>query len=326
MLTSWEGTRLYNYSPFIYTIGSKNIAITGKGEINGSASETWAKWKKLQNEDKRLCRKMNNENVPLEQRVFGENHYLRPHLIQFYDCENILIDGITIKDSPFWCLHTVYSNNITIRNLKYKAKNYNNDGIDPESSSNVLIENITFNNNDDNIAIKAGRDREARMLNIPSENIIIRDCRFNGHNAIAIGSEMSGGVRNVFVEDCSYAGKVINGIYLKGNRDRGGEVRDIYVENLTFDTTKSVIIIDSNYKNQGSCCPPSFKKIFINKVKCNFANEYGISLNGYKEMYIDSVFIQNVTINEATVPVEIRYVKDLEMKSVIINGKDFSNN
>ena len=280
VLTSWEGTRIYNYSPFIYTYEAKNVAITGGGVIDGSASQTWAKWKEIQRQDQDLCRKMNHENTPLEQRIFGDEHFLRPHLIQFFNCENILVDGITITDSPFWCLHTIYSRNIIIRNVQYNAHNYNNDGIDPESCSDVLITNISFDNNDDNIAIKSGRDLEARTLNIPSKNIVIRNCRFKGHNAIAIGSEMSGGVNNVFVEDCTTSGKVINGIYLKGNKDRGGEVRDIFVRNIDFDTTESVILIDSDYKHQGECCPPSFNNIYVDNIKCNSAKEYGISLNG----------------------------------------------
>jgi polygalacturonase len=139
VLTSWEGTKVYNYSPFIYTYGATNVAITGEGEIDGSSAESWAKWKELQKADKKLLRKMNNENIPVKQRVFGEGHYLRPHLIQFYNCKNILVEGIKISDSPFWCLHLIYSENITIRNLTYEANNFNNDGIDPESCTNVLI-------------------------------------------------------------------------------------------------------------------------------------------------------------------------------------------
>ncbi len=325
VLTSWEGTRLYNYSPFIYAYQASNVAITGKGEIDGEASETWQYWKDLQNKDKRLSRKMNNESTALEERVFGTGHFLRPHLIQFYECEKILVEGVKISDSPFWCLHLVFSKNITIRNLIYDAYNFNNDGIDPESSENILIENIIFDNKDDNIAIKAGRDLEARTLNIPSKNIVVRNCKFKGHNALAIGSEMSGGVNNVFVEDCSYAGNVIYGFYLKGNRDRGGEVHDIYARNLEFDSTRSTIIIDSNYKNQGSCCPPLFKNIFVEKVTANYASDHGIYLQGYKERPLDSITIRNITIKEAATPLEYFHVNHLLLDNVKINGLDFSN-
>ncbi len=323
VLTSWEGTRLYNYSPFIYTFQQKNIAITGEGEIDGEASETWHKWKKKQEADKLLTRKMNNENIPVEQRIFGEGHWLRPHLIQFYECENILIDGIKITDSPFWCIHPIFSKNIIVRNVKYDAQNYNNDGVDPESSENVLIENIDFNNQDDNIAIKAGRDLEARTLNRPSKNMVIRNCRFGGYNAFAIGSEMSGGVNNVFVENCSYSGNVIYGIYLKGNLDRGGEVSDIYVRNIEFDATESAILIDSYYKEEGSCCPPLFKNIFIEDVTCKTTRDYGISLIGAESKPLENISIKNVTVHKPAKQVKILHVNQLKIENVKLNGEDF---
>ncbi len=319
VLTSWEGTRVYNYSPFIYAYNCSNIAITGEGEIDGNASDTWNLWKHTQDDDKALLRKMNNDGFPFEERVFGKGHYLRPHLIQFYECENILVEGITITDSPFWCLHFVYSESITVRDLNYAAFNFNNDGIDPESSKNILIENIVFNNRDDNIAIKAGRDREARTLGISSENIVIRNCKFKGHNAVAIGSEMSGGVNNVFVENCSWAGSVVYGFYLKGNRDRGGQVSNIYARNLEFDTTVSTIIIDSNYKNQGSCCPPLFKNVFVEDVSANYASDYGIYLKGFEAKKLDSIFIKNVNIKFAEKEFEFSNVNLLSMENVIIN-------
>ncbi len=323
VLTSWEGTRAYNYSPFIYANGANNIAITGKGEIDGNASTTWNNWKSLQDPDKKLIRGMNNQEVPLEERVFGKGHFLRPHLVQFYECKNILVEDVKISDSPFWCLHFVFSSDITVRRVTYEAFNFNNDGIDPESSENVLIEDVVFNNRDDNIAIKAGRDLEARTLKRPSRNIVVRNCLFSGHNAIAVGSEMSGGVHDVYVEDCSFAGKVIYGFYLKGNRDRGGMVHDIYARNIEFDSTRSTIIIDSNYKNQGSCCPPHFKNIWIEHISASHASDHGIYLNGSPQVHFDSVFIRDVEIKSAPQPVEVNFMDHLEMEGVRINGQAF---
>lgn len=321
VLTSWEGTRAYNYSPFIYAKGASNVAISGKGEIDGNASDSWSTWKHLQDPDKKVIRAMNNEAVPLEERVFGAGHFLRPHLIQFYECENILVEDVKISDSPFWCLHFVFSKEITVRRISYEAFNYNNDGIDPESSENVLIEGVVFGNGDDNIAIKAGRDLEARSLNRPSKNIVVRNCLFSGYNAIAVGSEMSGGVNNVFVEDCSYGGEVIYGFYLKGNRDRGGMVHDIYARNIVFDTTKAAIIIDSDYKKQGSCCPPRFKNIYIENVRANYASNYGIYLNGSPQEHLDSIFISDVEILSAAEPLSVSNTDYLEMNNVWIGGK-----
>jgi polygalacturonase len=320
VLTSWEGTRCYNYSPFIYALRATDFAITGKGEIDGSGSDPWNGWKDLQGPDQKLIRAMNNEGVPLEERVFGEGHYLRPHLVQFYQCDRVRVEDVKISDSPFWCLHFVYSRNITVRGVEYAAFNFNNDGIDPESSENILIENVTFNNRDDNIAIKAGRDLEARTLGIPSRNILVRNCRFRGHNALAVGSEMSGGVHDVYAEDCSFAGPVVYGFYLKGNRDRGGVVRDIYARNLEFDSTRATIIIDSDYKNEGSCCPPAFRNIHVEGVRSAYAGECGILLKGSPQMHLDSVFLSDVEILSAAVPVEITNTDFLYAEDVRING------
>jgi len=325
VLTSWEGTRCYNYSPFIYAIEADNVAITGKGEIDGESSDSFHHWKAIQDPDKQLLRKMNNEAIPVKERLFGEGHYLRPHLVQFYECENILVEGVKISDPPFWCLHFVFSKNITVRKLTYEAFNYNSDGIDPESSENVLIEDIIFNNRDDNIAIKAGRDLEARTLGRPSRNIVIRNCEFRGHNAIAIGSEMSGSVYDVYVEDCSFAGKVMYGFYLKGNRDRGGSVHDIYGRNIEFDSTRSSIIIDSNYKNEGSCCPPLFKNVRIENIRSTHASDHGIYLKGFEEMHLDSIYIGDIEIKSARIPVEVSHTDNLVMDRVTINGEDHSN-
>ncbi len=321
VLTSWEGTRCYNYSPFIYALGATDVAITGRGEIDGNAAETWNTWKHLQDPDKARIRRMNNEAVPLEDRIFGEGHYLRPHLVQFYECERILVEDVVITDAPFWCLHTVFSRHITVRGVRYDAQNFNNDGIDPESSEWVLIEKVTFNNRDDNVAIKAGRDLEARTLQRPSRNIVIRNCRFMGHNAIAIGSEMSGGVSGVFVEDCTFAGKVMYGFYLKGNRDRGGTVEDIHARNITFDTVRSAMIIDSNYKNQGSCCPPLFKNIHASGIRASVATDHAIFLKGFRQRPLDSIFIHSLVVEEARIPIEVQHVNYLKMEGVVINGK-----
>lgn len=321
VLTSWEGTRCYNYSPFIYGFHVKNVAITGEGEIDGDGLQPWNTWKHLQDQDKQRIRKMNNSDAPLDQRIFGEGHFLRPHLIQFYESENILVEDVKISDSPFWCLHFVFSKNITVRGISYDAYNYNNDGIDPESSENVLIENVRFGNGDDNIAIKAGRDLEARNLGRASKNIVVRNCLFNGYNAIAVGSEMSGGVHDVYVEDCSFGGKVIYGFYLKGNRDRGGAVHDIYARNIQFDTTRAAIIIDSNYKNQGSCCPPLFKNIFIENISATHASDYGIFLKGSPQMHLDSIFIRDVSIGTAGKALDSSYTDFVLLEGVVINGK-----
>ncbi len=322
VLTSWEGTLLYNFSPFIYAYKKKNIAITGKGTIDGEAQNTWAKWRAKQSNDQLLSREMNHKGISIKKRVFGEGHYLRPQLIQLFNCENILIDSVKIEDSPFWCIHLLFSKNIIVRNLVFDAQNFNNDGVDPESSSNILIENITFNNNDDNIAVKAGRDLDGRKINTPSKNILIRNCHFKGLHGFVIGSEMSAGVKNVYVENCDYTGWLKRGIYLKSNKDRGGYISDIYINNVAFGNVEDCFYITSNYKNEGKGFPSTIKNINLQNITCKFASHYGIIIEGPKEKEVEDIRMENIRIDKAIHTVIIENTKNIECKNVLINGKN----
>lgn len=220
--TSWEGTFIQNYSPFIYGYQVENISIIGKGTIDGNAGSSFATWKSMQKKGQQLTRDMNHNETPVSERNFGEGYFLRPQLIQLFECRNITIEGVFITNSPFWCIHLLKSENIICRDIRYDAKLVNNDGIDPEYTRNLLIENITFNNGDDNIAIKCGRDNDGWKTNCPSENIIIRNCKFKGLHGVVLGSEMSAGIQNIFIENCTYGGYCKRGIYIKTNPDRGG--------------------------------------------------------------------------------------------------------
>ena len=142
--TSWEGTFLQNYSPFIYGYQLENVSIIGKGVIDGNAGTTFATWKSKQKIGQQLSREMNHKEVPVAERNFGEGYWLRPHLVQFFDCKNITIEDVFITNAPFWCIHLLKSENIICRGIRYDAKLVNNDGIDPEYTRNLLIENIEF--------------------------------------------------------------------------------------------------------------------------------------------------------------------------------------
>ena len=154
-----------------------DVAIIGEGTIDGNAMTTFAQWRPKQKFDKDLSRKMNHEEVALKDRQFGKGHWLRPQLLQLYNCQGVTIEGVKITNSPFWCVHLLKSENIICRNLRYDAKLVNNDGIDPECSRNVLIEGVEFNNGDDNVAIKSGRGTPRCLLRTSlSATAISRDC------------------------------------------------------------------------------------------------------------------------------------------------------
>lgn len=321
VFTSWEGTLLYNYSPFIYAYKKENVAITGKGVIDGESANTFSTWHGLQKDDQLLSREMNHDKIPVDQRIFGEGHYLRPQLIQFFECKNILVEDVMIEDSPFWCLHLLQCHNATLRGLRYNAHNKNNDGIDIEYTSDVLIENVEFDNSDDNVAIKAGRDREGRGMHMPSKNIIVRNCHFKGLHAIVAGSEMSSGVHDVYVDSCDAKGYVKRGIYLKSNPDRGGEISNIYVSNVQFNKVLDCFMVTSNYHNEGEGFPVNIQNIHVNNVTCEEAENYGIYIKGYPTKPVSEFYIQDFNVKKASRGVFVDYAFDVYFDDVYVNNE-----
>lgn len=322
VLTSWEGTMLYNYSPLIYAYDCSNIAITGEGTIDGEGGKTWKSFKAKENEGKNKSRDMNHNNVPLADRKFGEGSFLRPQMIQFFNCRNILVENIRIENSPFWCLHLLKSQGITVRGVSYKSRNYNNDGIDPEYAKDVLIENVTFDNGDDNVAIKAGRDHEGRANTAtPSENIIIRNCNFKGLHGVVIGSEMSAGVQNVFVENCKTVGYLKRGIYLKTNADRGGFIKNIFVRNIQLDEVEDCLYITANYHGEGKGFQSDISNVHFSDITCNKATESGIVIQGFPEKKIKNISLKNIEIKSATNAISNENAENVLMTDVFIGKR-----
>ncbi len=218
-------------------------------------------------------------------------------------------------------MHLLKSENITVRGIRFSAFNKNNDGIDPEYSRNVLIENVQFNNSDDNVAIKAGRDYEGRKTNTPSENIIIRNCSFKGLHAVVIGSEMSAGVRNIFVRDCDNGGYLKRGIYLKSNPDRGGYIKNIYIDNLKLDTVEDCFFITSNYQNQGKGFETEIRDIYVNNLQCKKAENAGIVIQGFETKKVRDIYLSNVNIEKAAVGLFMEHAENVVLDNVISGGR-----
>ncbi len=320
--TSWEGTFLQNYSPFIYGYQLENVSIIGKGTIDGNAGATFSTWNKQQKPDRDASRDMNHRETPVEERNFGEGHWLRPQLIQFFDCKGITIEGVFITNSPFWCIHLLMSENIICRNIRYDAKLVNNDGIDPEYTRNLLIEGIEFNNGDDNVAIKCGRDNDGWRTARPSENIIIRNCKFKGLHAVVIGSEMSAGVQNVFVENCTYGGYCKRGIYIKTNPDRGGFVRHIYVNDCEFDEVEDLFYVTSMYAGEGMDNHhfTQVHDIHVKNLRCRNAKAAAIVLQGTKAQPIRNVSFENVNADKATIGLSFSNTEAVLLKDCNLGG------
>lgn len=321
--TSWEGSFCYNYSPFIYGYQLENVAIIGEGTIDGNCMDTFPTWKAKQKADQQRLRKQDHDEIDISQRQYGEGCFLRPQLMQFYDCKDITISDVFITNSPFWCVHLLCCENVICRGLRYDAKLVNNDGIDPEMTRNLLIENIDFNNGDDNVAIKAGRDNDGwRSPARPSENIIIRNCHFKGLHGVVIGSEMSAGVRNVFVEDCDYAGYVKRGLYIKTNPNRGGFVNNIYFNRCKFGEVEDLFYITSMYAGEGADDKhfTDVHDIHVADVTCDKASAAAIVLQGTEAKPLHDISFRNVNVGKAATGYASMNTLDIILQNCNLGG------
>jgi polygalacturonase len=255
VFTRWEGVELMNYSPLVYAFDQHDIAITGEGTLDGQADEAhWWPWKKTQKPARDRLLKMAEDGVPVAERVFGAGDDLRPNFIQTYRCRNVLIEGVTIRNSPMWVIHPVLSSNVTVRRVKVLSMGPNSDGCDPESSSDVLIEDALFDTGDDCIALKSGRNADGRRLNTPVERVVVRGCRMRaGHGGVTIGSEISGGARDVSGERCAMSSPDLDrGLRIKTNAMRGGVVENVFLRDIEIGQVGSAIDIDMLYEEGAS--------------------------------------------------------------------------
>lgn len=334
--TRFEGMECMNYSPFIYAYKQENLAITGSGVIDGQAdNETWWNWvvKKEygwkeglpnQEADRDLLLKMADDNIPVNERVFGDGHYLRPNFIQFYKCKNILIENVTLKRSPMWEIHPVLCENMTVRKVTIVSHGPNNDGCNPESCRNVLIKDCYFDTGDDCIAIKSGRNGDGRRIKVPSENIIIQGCRMqDGHGGVVIGSEMSGDVRNIFAENCIMDSPNLDrALRIKTNSLRGGVVENIYMRDVTVGVVSDAVVRIYFYYAEGDVgqYTPVVRNVYIENVSSK-QSKYALLLEGYERSPIANVQLKNCRFDGVKKSSIIKNVRDLNMKDVYINGE-----
>jgi len=259
VFTRFEGMECYNYSPLIFALDRQNVAVTGAGTLDGQADDTtWLAWKGrrgagagTQNAARARLDRMNNDRVPVDQRRFGDGDCLRPNFIQFERCRNVLVEGVQIRRSPMWEIHPLLCTNVTVRSVDISSHGANNDGCDPESCRDVLIEKCRFDTGDDCIAIKSGRNNDGRRVGVPSANLVIRDCTMrDGHAGTAIGSEISGGCSNVFVENCEMSSpNLLCALRLKSNAVRGGVLQNILMRHVRVGLVRdSVLQIDFLYE------------------------------------------------------------------------------
>ncbi|MHC4213904.1 MAG: glycoside hydrolase family 28 protein, partial [Planctomycetota bacterium] len=324
VLSRYEGIELYNYSPCIYANGCENIAITGGGILNGQG-KAWWRWKRQSERSVKKMHEMAAAGVPVAKRIFGTvEDAIRPNFVVTINCKNVLMEGFTITNGPMWTIQPIYSENVIIRNVRFKTYGPNGDGIDPDSSRNMLIENCLFDTDDDAIAIKSGRDSDGWRVNKPCENIVVRGCRFGlgkeCDGVVSIGSEMSGGVRNIYIHDCTFT-KTGRGVRIKSRRGRGGIVENIWLENLTMNSVGNDALLLNTFYSSGmeptSNKAPLFRNINVKNLVCTDTEE-AIIIRGLPEMAIKRVTLENIQVTSEN-GIEITDATDITLKNISIN-------
>ncbi|MGB3800706.1 MAG: glycoside hydrolase family 28 protein [Lewinella sp.] len=339
--TRWEGVETYNYSALVYAYEQENIALTGTGTLDGQASnDNWWPWSgsdrygweegtpsQADENSRPKLYAWNTNEVPLEERRFSEVSYLRPNFVQPYRCKNILIDGVTIRNSPMWILHPVLSENITIQNVRVISHGPNSDGCDPESCRNVLIKNCYFDTGDDCIALKSGRNQDGRNSGRPIENVVVQGCEMkDGHGGVVIGSEVSGGARNIYAEDCNMDSPNLDrAIRIKTNKVRGGTIENLYFRNITVgEVREAVVRINMRYaiySDTSQTFIPTVRNVFVENVTSE-KSRYGLLLEGYDEEHpIRDVHLTNCNFEGVAEGNKIEFVEGLTYRDLFINGE-----
>ena len=307
--SSWEGLECLNYSPLLYAYCCTNVAVTGRGSLE-PRMKRWERHFRETATDIQTSRgalyKWGAEDYPVEKRDMTtfRNGVMRPHLIQMNRSVNVRLEGITVKDSPFWTIHLFQSENVVVRGLVVRAYGFNNDGLDIEMSRNVIVEDCDISAGDDGFVMKAGRNRDAWRIGRPTENVVVRNCRLHSATALlAVGSELSGGVRNVLIENCT-VGDVARLFYVKTNHRRGGFVENITVRDVTVHSAVKLMAVRTDVIYQWRVFPDYERRLTkiaglrLENVTCEGVRE-GLDVIGDPERPIDGLVLKNVRIGKA---------------------------
>lgn len=328
VFTRWAGFELYNYSPLIYARDCENIAVTGPGKLFGHGPSWWP-WAKIQEDTaRRVYREQVLGNVPAGKRVYGTPEAgLRPQFISPIHCRNVLLEGFTIAEpGPFWTIHLVYCENVIVRGLTVETVGGpNTDGINLDSTRNALIEYCELNAGDDAIALKSGMNEEGRRIGRPTENVVIRNVRAGQtHGGIVIGSDMSGGVRNIYGHSCEFLGSLI-GIRLKSNASRGGVVENCWFENIRMAAiVQEAIVIQTDYgawmASEAGNAYPLFRNLIFRSITCDGAAQ-AVTMTATEHEPIQNVTLENIDIR-AKRGLHFEWVDGIALRDVSIQPED----
>ncbi len=334
VLTNWEGSEVYSYSPFIYAFRQENIAITGKGVLNGQGKPWWEQRNNREAFGNRKLAEMNENEVPVDERRFDNlDNYLPPVFFGPLYCNNILLEGVTFKYGAFWTINPSFCENLIIRGLYVLTNDEygdapNGDGINPNSCQNVLIEYNTLDTGDDCITIKSGRNKDGRRIGMPCKNILIRhNTGLQGHGGIVIGSEMSGGVENVYAHSCRFNGtdRVIR---IKTDRGRGGYVRNCWFRDISADTIQAEAIRINMLYSGGNRLPareitdetPVIEGIHYENIRCDYSKRNVIQIIGLPEMPVKNVTFKDLQL-QGNLGIEITDARNISLSNLTVSGK-----
>jgi len=334
--TRWEGVECMNYSAFVYAFEQENIAVTGGGVLDGQADSVhWWPWKgKSQygyqegQPEQSVARKamfdMGQQGIPVRKRIFGEGSYLRPNFIQAYKCKKVLLEGVTILRSPMWVIHPVLCEGVTIRGVTVNSHGPNNDGCDPESCRDVLIEACHFDTGDDCIALKSGRNNDGRRVNRPIENVVVRNCLMkDGHGGVVIGSEISGGARNIFAEDCQMDSPNLDRMLrIKTNSLRGGTIEHIFLRNIAVGEVGDAIFRVNFLYEEGDAGPftPVVRHVRISNIRAE-KSKYGLYLVGYAHSPVQDVHLENCQFRKLDKGNKVEHAQEISFRNVTMNNR-----
>jgi polygalacturonase len=261
--------------------------------------------------------------VPVAQRVFGAGHFLPPQMIQPFLTDTVLLQGVTFINSPFWHLNPNLCNNVTVEGVSINSSGPNTDGCDPESCNGVVIDSVTFNTGDDCIAIKSGRDADGRRVNVPSQNLVIQNCNFaNGHGGITIGSEMTGGVKNVYARDLTMnSANLQAGHRIKTNTLRGGFALNSNVYRINAGTVGGpLLLIQGNYDAQTGDFPPDIDNITLAGWTVDDCEGVWSIVGASATDPIGTVTLDDLTITTSTVANSAQDISNLVVENVTVGG------
>lgn len=347
--TTWEGQKAFRCHAPVWAVGQENIGITGEGIMDGSG-EVWkqvkknkltsTQWRKLV-ESGGVLGKNGDAWYPSEQSRYGNEDakewanlwapgrtkedyiairdFLRPNMISITECENVLLEGVTFQNSPAWTLHPLLTNHITIRHVHVRNPWFgqNNDALDLESCRYGVVDGCTFDTGDDAITIKSGRDEQGRKRGVPTENIIVKNTTvFHAHGGFVIGSEMSGGVKNLYVNNCSFLGTDI-GLRFKTKRDRGGVVEKIYISDIAMNSIPGEAILFDMYYEAKDPVPLDGDKNELPEIKAEPVND---GTPQFRDFHI-----RNVVCHGAATAILLRGLPEMNIKNITIENSNFTS-